>query len=154
MKFSKHLILLALCSQPISGLVTPTRQHAIAKSRIPIQKTKLSSDISSEVPRGGAQGGGTATIPNEVFNLIKSIVGAGVLSLPAGMLHCSFSSPLRFIQLLFSHTVRFFFFRSCCFWKCPFCCSSFDSVDYPDGDYLCLHIWNYWYETMLLLCVL
>ena len=27
---------------------------------------------------------GTATIPNEVFNLIKSIVGAGVLSLPAG----------------------------------------------------------------------
>lgn len=87
MKFSKHLILLALCSQPISGLVTPTRQHAIAKSGIPIQKTKLSSDISSEVPRGGAQGGGTATIPNEVFNLIKSIVGAGVLSLPAGRSH-------------------------------------------------------------------
>jgi len=44
------------------------------------------------VPRGGAgggggatSGGGTATIPNEVFNLIKSIVGAGVLSLPAGV---------------------------------------------------------------------
>eukprot|EP00536_Pseudo-nitzschia_multiseries_P009123 jgi/Psemu1/199976/e_gw1.248.60.1 len=40
------------------------------------------------MPRGGAskkaQGGGTATIPTEVFNLIKSIVGAGVLSLPAG----------------------------------------------------------------------
>ena len=28
--------------------------------------------------------GGTATIPNEIFNLVKSIVGAGVLSLPAG----------------------------------------------------------------------
>mmetsp|Transcript_40319 Transcript_40319/g.59256 ORF Transcript_40319/g.59256 Transcript_40319/m.59256 type:complete len:488 (+) Transcript_40319:83-1546(+) len=28
---------------------------------------------------------GTATIPNEVFNLVKSIVGAGVLSLPAGI---------------------------------------------------------------------
>ena len=27
---------------------------------------------------------GTATIPDEVFNLVKSIVGAGVLSLPAG----------------------------------------------------------------------
>ena len=27
---------------------------------------------------------GTATIPNEIFNLVKSIVGAGVLSLPAG----------------------------------------------------------------------
>ena len=30
--------------------------------------------------------GGTATIPNEIFNLVKSIVGAGVLSLPAGEL--------------------------------------------------------------------
>jgi len=29
-------------------------------------------------------GGGTASIPNEIFNLVKSIVGAGVLSLPAG----------------------------------------------------------------------
>ena len=27
---------------------------------------------------------GTATIPDEVFNLVKSIVGAGVLRLPAG----------------------------------------------------------------------
>jgi hypothetical protein len=41
---------------------------------------------------GAAEGGseegkgtGTATIPDEVFNLVKSIVGAGVLSLPAGM---------------------------------------------------------------------
>ena len=29
--------------------------------------------------------GGTATIPNEVFNLVKAIVGVGVLSLPAGI---------------------------------------------------------------------
>lgn len=29
--------------------------------------------------------GGTASIPNEIFNLVKSIVGAGVLSLPAGI---------------------------------------------------------------------
>jgi hypothetical protein len=28
--------------------------------------------------------GGTATISNEIFNLVKGIVGAGVLSLPAG----------------------------------------------------------------------
>ena len=40
----------------------------------------------SEIPRGGeaGTGGGTATIPTEVFNLVKSIAGAGVLSLPAG----------------------------------------------------------------------
>ena len=86
MKFSKNLILLALCCQPISGLVTPTRQHAIASpNRASIQKTRLGSDSVAEVPRGGGESGGTATIPNEVFNLIKSIVGAGVLSLPAGM---------------------------------------------------------------------
>ncbi|EED87343.1 predicted protein [Thalassiosira pseudonana CCMP1335] len=29
--------------------------------------------------------GGTASIPNEIFNLVKSIVGAGVLSLPAAV---------------------------------------------------------------------
>lgn len=34
--------------------------------------------------RGGAGDSG-ATIPNEVFNLVKNIVGAGVLSLPAGV---------------------------------------------------------------------
>lgn len=32
-----------------------------------------------------SSGEGTATIPDEVFNLVKSIVGAGVLSLPAGI---------------------------------------------------------------------
>ena len=33
-----------------------------------------------------SSGTGTASIPNEIFNLVKSIVGAGVLSLPAGKL--------------------------------------------------------------------
>jgi len=33
----------------------------------------------------GVSGTGTASIPNEIFNLVKSIVGAGVLSLPAGI---------------------------------------------------------------------
>ena len=43
------------------------------------------SDAAAAVPAGGAQDDeGTATIPNEVFNLVKSIVGAGVLCLPAG----------------------------------------------------------------------
>jgi hypothetical protein len=51
---------------------------------------KLNMNIESIVQgtRGGEEEGeeGTATIPNEVFNLVKSIVGAGVLSLPAGTL--------------------------------------------------------------------
>lgn len=35
--------------------------------------------------RKPASGGGTASISNEIFNLVKGIVGAGVLSLPAGV---------------------------------------------------------------------
>ena len=44
---------------------------------------------SSEVKEVSASisGTGTASIPNEIFNLVKSIVGAGVLSLPAGKLY-------------------------------------------------------------------
>ena len=47
-------------------------------------------DTSAKVPTSPSEskasvvGGGTASIPNEIFNLVKSIVGAGVLSLPAG----------------------------------------------------------------------
>ncbi len=36
-------------------------------------------------PRGGASSSEGATISNEVFNLVKNIVGAGILSLPAGI---------------------------------------------------------------------
>mmetsp|Transcript_16910 Transcript_16910/g.36686 ORF Transcript_16910/g.36686 Transcript_16910/m.36686 type:complete len:483 (-) Transcript_16910:151-1599(-) len=35
--------------------------------------------------RGGEQGTGTATMSNEMFNMVKAVVGVGVLSLPAGI---------------------------------------------------------------------
>ena len=48
----------------------------------------LNSEDSAKVPTPPSENkqvsGGTASIPNEIFNLVKSIVGAGVLSLPAG----------------------------------------------------------------------
>ena len=117
MKFPKNLILLAVCCQPISGLVTPTRQHTIASPRTTIQKTRLGSDAVAEVPKGGGESGGTATIPNEVFNLIKSIVGAGVLSLPAGMQNvfsffsfCIFSLLIFFNGNKISHFFSSFFY--------------------------------------------
>ena len=50
--------------------------------------TTAASAAATELSGGGgseSSGGGTATIPNEVFNLVKSIVGAGVLSLPYGV---------------------------------------------------------------------
>lgn len=55
------------------------------------------STSALEMSGGGGGGGdvvaseGTSTIPDEVFNLVKSIIGAGVLSLPAGELSCSLS---------------------------------------------------------------
>lgn len=57
----------------------PKRQAFLA----PTARNTVSSKISAE--GGKHQGGGTATIPNEIFNLVKSIIGAGVLSLPAGI---------------------------------------------------------------------
>jgi len=60
------------------------------KTKSPIIQSKHSPTF---VPKGkftdiigGSQDvEGTATISNEIFNLVKSIVGAGVLSLPAGI---------------------------------------------------------------------
>lgn len=41
-----------------------------------------SSTNHATVVRGGE--GGTATMSNEMFNMVKAVVGVGVLSLPAG----------------------------------------------------------------------
>lgn len=43
------------------------------------------ADAAASESEGGVSGTGTASIPNEVFNLVKGIVGAGVLSLPSGI---------------------------------------------------------------------
>ena len=45
---------------------------------------KVAASGAAEGSSEEGKGTGTATIPDEVFNLVKSIVGAGVLSLPAG----------------------------------------------------------------------
>jgi len=89
MRFIKACVLLLLSAQASSALVTPTSsvQKKQSSSTVVVspKSTRLhSGDVAVDVPRGGRESGGTATIPTEVFNLIKSIVGAGVLSLPAG----------------------------------------------------------------------
>jgi amino acid permease len=57
--------------------ISPKKPNASAR------KSAASADDSSDSSM--AYGQGTATIPNEVFNLVKSIVGSGVLSLPYGV---------------------------------------------------------------------
>ena len=60
-----------------SSVIRRPRGGALLKKKATVATTKqLSKDIIPE---------GTATIPAEVFNLIKTIVGAGVLGLPAGI---------------------------------------------------------------------
>jgi amino acid permease len=49
-----------------------------------ISSSSSSSTATTTTTTNGA-GAGTATITNEIFNLVKSIVGAGVLSLPYGI---------------------------------------------------------------------
>lgn len=69
---------------------TITKQPIIShgsKSTTPTPTTLLMSDTTAgaESSNSNSSGGGTATIPELVFNLVKGIVGAGVLSLPAGI---------------------------------------------------------------------
>lgn len=67
-------------SSPIHGLEKSTRETIFSVSggakAPPKKQVKKSGAISN--PDG-------ASIPNEVFNLVKAIVGVGVLSLPAGI---------------------------------------------------------------------
>jgi len=72
---------------PKSFLSIPRGGFATVVEATSPSTTSLKMSASSEAldVSGGASGGGTATIPNEVFNLVKNIVGAGVLSLPAGI---------------------------------------------------------------------
>jgi amino acid permease len=88
------LTLIALVATAADALVSrpPFAAHPVAtlphssssrsgsvKSSSTALTTAASADATDE------SGFGTATIPNEVFNLVKSIVGAGVLSLPYGV---------------------------------------------------------------------
>lgn len=79
----------------------PSRGQSYAK--VPLTKASNNSHqkvaMASALHMSGGGGGGeavstegTATIPDEVFNLVKSIVGAGVLSLPAGEYQIKFDS--------------------------------------------------------------
>ena len=86
----------AFVSHPSPTTLTPKRSHHQKLPRTSVtatasnNKQRMESWSNTALEMSGGDGeaavstDGTATIPNEVFNLIKSIVGAGVLSLPAG----------------------------------------------------------------------
>ena len=73
-----------LMASSVSAFGLPATKTLVKRNQI--AKLAMADTPNAEIPRGGEAGigGGTASIPTEVFNLVKSIAGAGVLSLPAG----------------------------------------------------------------------
>ncbi len=77
--------------KPLAGLLSSSRKHQHWK-RQSILFASSSSSSSSDSEDGNEQNPSSsssslesATVPEEIFNLVKSIIGAGVLSLPAGI---------------------------------------------------------------------
>jgi Transmembrane amino acid transporter protein len=76
---------------PERALVESLNKHVVARTvPVPLAVAKASSTQGSSSTSDGA------TIPNEIFNLVKAIVGVGVLSLPAGVAAFG-SAPSAFI---------------------------------------------------------
>mmetsp|Transcript_11320 Transcript_11320/g.19649 ORF Transcript_11320/g.19649 Transcript_11320/m.19649 type:complete len:479 (-) Transcript_11320:90-1526(-) len=68
---------------PTSSLTSIPRRANLKKPVAFVKNDGAWSNDAKEV-RGG-DGGGTATMSNEMFNMVKAVVGVGVLSLPAGI---------------------------------------------------------------------
>lgn len=81
------LYFLGFYSTSSFGFCHPKKRHqspfvvSHQETKSLVRATKISGGDEADK----ADGTGTATIPNEIFNLVKSIIGAGVLSLPAGI---------------------------------------------------------------------
>eukprot|EP00579_Thalassiosira_antarctica_P001217 CAMPEP_0201871608 /NCGR_PEP_ID=MMETSP0902-20130614/4501_1 /ASSEMBLY_ACC=CAM_ASM_000551 /TAXON_ID=420261 /ORGANISM="Thalassiosira antarctica, Strain CCMP982" /LENGTH=478 /DNA_ID=CAMNT_0048397655 /DNA_START=38 /DNA_END=1475 /DNA_ORIENTATION=- len=67
-----------------SSLTSIPRRADLRKPRVAFVKSDGAWANDAKEVRGG-DGGGTATMSNEMFNMVKALVGVGVLSLPAGI---------------------------------------------------------------------
>lgn len=93
MKLSS-ILLLVLSATPVVAAhrtSTPSLTRTLRRSDLRKQRRglafvkndRMSWTNDARKVRGG-EGGGTATMTNEIFNLIKGLVGVGVVGLPAG----------------------------------------------------------------------
>jgi amino acid permease len=69
----------------ITRLQHSTSSNTVVSIQDDDDSESLSSSPNPTATGTGTGTGGTATIVNEIFNLVKSIVGAGVLTLPYGI---------------------------------------------------------------------
>lgn len=73
----------SLAFNPCGG----NQHHGVGSHGKTNDPSRRSSSTGSDVIVGevrGGEGGGTATMSSEMFNMVKAVVGVGVLSLPAG----------------------------------------------------------------------
>jgi len=92
MKLSSALLLLLSLSAPVadarrstSSLTSIPRSGATKRSVAFHKDARVwGGDATVKEVRGG-DGGGTSTMTSHLFNMVKAIVGVGVLSLPAGI---------------------------------------------------------------------
>lgn len=86
---SALLILLSLSApivdarQATSSLTSIPRGGATKQPVAFHKNARVWGDVNTKEVRGG-DGGGTSTMTSHLFNMVKAIVGVGVLSLPAG----------------------------------------------------------------------
>jgi amino acid permease len=88
--FASGAALTAAAVTPITTTATTLRGGAVAFKRPNVNLKNIGRKgknvVTSAPPKNPVVSGtGTATIPNEIFNLVKAVVGVGVLSLPAGI---------------------------------------------------------------------
>lgn len=67
----------AVSSSSLTSIPRPGLKRAF------VETSSVTPNNNAKQVRGG-EGGGTATMSNEMFNMVKAVVGVGVLSLPAG----------------------------------------------------------------------
>lgn len=91
MKLTSALVLLLSLSAPIADArratssLTSIPRGGATKQSVAFHKDARvwGADATVKEVRGG-EGGGTSTMTSHLFNMVKAIVGVGVLSLPAG----------------------------------------------------------------------
>lgn len=136
---------LLLVQRPGPGLSLVT----VNSQRTQNKRVLLHSQVTADASKLPAEEGGTSTTTASIFNLVKGIVGAGVLSLPAGGCpQCVPTAIVPYNTLASSNNKKdsrlpffssSFAHRSRRLWQCTIRCHSRRGVD-------CLH----WYHECLL----
>ena len=84
---SSALLILISLSAPVADARQATSSlTSIPSGKQPVafhKNARVWGDVNTKEVRGG-DGGGTSTMTSHLFNMVKAIVGVGVLSLPAG----------------------------------------------------------------------